>query len=140
MKGCSAFVDLRSDLLSLISIMPFIILTWGYNFNGKAISTTEDSELQNSKKERGKKTQPLPVCVLYLEPFAFFFFSLHFLNTLSFFSPFDETDTRILTSLLQFGSCYMPPGNLAQDLCTISCTLSHKSCKNNNNASHKMNW
>lgn len=35
-------------------------------------------------------------------------------------------------SFSQFGSCYMPYGNLAQDLCTISHTLSHKSCKSNN--------
>lgn len=93
-------------------------------------------------KKRGGKKNYLSdfVSSIWNPLLSFLFFSLHFLNTTPFFPPFDETDIPILTSLSQFGSCYMPSGNLAQDLCTISCTFSHKSCKSNNNASCRMKW
>lgn len=45
---------------------------------------------------------------------------------------FDESDLPTFTSFSQFGLYYMPYGNLAQDLCTISRTFSHKSYGNSN--------
>ena len=45
---------------------------------------------------------------------------------------FDESDLPTFTSFSQFGLYYMPYGNLAQDLCTISHTFSHKSYGNSN--------
>lgn len=45
---------------------------------------------------------------------------------------FDETDLPTFMGFSQFDVDYMPLGNLAQDLCTITQTLSHKSCESNN--------
>lgn len=47
---------------------------------------------------------------------------------------FDETDLPTFTSFSQFDLCYMPYGNLTQDLCTISHTFNHKSYESNNDA------
>lgn len=140
MKGSSTFVDLSSNLLGLISIMPVIIFNLELHFFSMAgLYRDCCSRIIRCKKWKRKKL-PVWFCAQYLEPFALSFFSLHFLNTTPFFPSSDETDTRILTSLSQFGSHYMPSGNLAQDLCTISCSFNHKSCKSNNNASCRMKW
>lgn len=92
---------------------------------------TAVSELRDKKKK--KKPSSFATSIWHYLYFYIF-------DPPTLFTPLVETDIPLLRSLFQFGSCCMPSGILAQDLYTIFCTFSHKSCKNNNNASHTVKW